>query len=243
MNIKLYLQFDGTNYNGWQIQPDKPTVQGILKDAFFKITGEDVMPKGSSRTDSGVHAKGYVANVHTNTNIPCDRLVYALNTVLPPDIVCYASGEVDEDFCASRSAKMKTYRYTIDNGEFKNVFLDRFAWHYKYPLDTEKMQSAAKQFIGTHDFSGFASSGYTVKTTVRTIYSLKIEKTGNTITIDVTGDGFLYNMVRIIVGTLVYVGSGKIAPDDITDIINSTDRRRAGITAPAKGLCLKEVFY
>ena len=138
---------------------------------------------------------------------------------------------------------MKTYRYTIDNGEFKNVFLDRFAWHYKYPLDTEKMQSAAKQFIGTHDFSGFASSGYTVKTTVRTIYSLKIEKTGNTITIDVTGDGFLYNMVRIIVGTLVYVGSGKIAPDDITDIINSTDRRRAGITAPAKGLCLKEVFY
>lgn len=243
MNIKLYLQFDGTNYNGWQIQPDMPTIQGILKDAFFKVTGEVVMPKGSSRTDSGVHAKGYVCNIHTDTKIPCDRLVYALNTVLPHDIVCYASSEADDDFCASSSAKKKTYRYTIDNGEFKDVFLDRFAWHYKYPLDIEKMQYAAEQFIGTHDFVGFASSGYTVKTTVRTIYSLKIEKTGNTITIDVTGDGFLYNMVRIIVGTLVYVGSGKIAPEDITDIINSGDRRRGGITAPAKGLCLKEVFY
>lgn len=243
MNIKLYLQFDGTNYNGWQIQPDMPTVQGILKDAFFKITGESVMPKGSSRTDSGVHAQGYVCNIHTDTTIPCDRLVYALNTVLPPDIVCYASSEADDDFCASRSAKMKTYRYTIDNGEFKNVFLNRFAWHYKYPLDIAAMESAAEQFVGTHDFLGFASSGYTVKTTVRTIYSLKIEKTGNTITIDVTGDGFLYNMVRIIVGTLVYVGSGKIAAADITEIINSKDRTRAGITAPAKGLCLKEVFY
>ena len=243
MNIKLYLQFDGTNYNGWQIQPDMPTVQGILKDAFFKITGESVMPKGSSRTDSGVHAQGYVCNIHTDTTIPCDRLVYALNTVLPPDIVCYASSVADDDFCASRSAKMKTYRYTIDNGEFKNVFLDRFAWHYKYPLDIAAMESAAEQFVGTHDFLGFASSGYTVKTTVRTIYSLKIEKTGNTITIDVTGDGFLYNMVRIIVGTLVYVGSGKIAAADITEIINSKDRTRAGITAPAKGLCLKEVFY
>ena len=220
-----------------------PTVQGILKDAFFKITGESVMPKGSSRTDSGVHAQGYVCNIHTDTTIPCDRLVYALNTVLPPDIVCYASSVADDDFCASRSAKMKTYRYTIDNGEFKNVFLDRFAWHYKYPLDIAAMESAAEQFVGTHDFLGFASSGYTVKTTVRTIYSLKIEKTGNTITIDVTGDGFLYNMVRIIVGTLVYVGSGKIAAADITEIINSKDRTRAGITAPAKGLCLKEVFY
>ncbi len=243
MNVKLNLEFDGTNYCGWQIQPNDPTVQGILKDAIFNATGEDVMPKGSSRTDSGVHAKGYVCNFKTNTTIPVNKIPHALNNYLPDDIIVTGAEIVDDDFIASGSAVKKTYRYTIDNSQFSDVFMSRFAWHYKYPLDVKKMKEACEYFLGTHDFIGFASSGFSVKTTVRTIYQLKIEQSGNIITIDITGDGFLYNMVRIIAGTLVYVGAGKINPSDIPEIIESCDRTRAGITAPAKGLCLKEVFY
>lgn len=243
MNVKLNLEFDGTNYCGWQIQPDAPTVQGILKDAIFNTTGESVMPKGSSRTDSGVHAKGYVCNFRTDTTIPVKKLPYALNCHLPEDIIVTGAEMVDDDFVASGSAIKKTYRYTIDNSEFPNVFYNRYAWHYKYPLNVEKMKEARKHFLGTHDFLGFAASGFSVKTTVRTIYELKIEQSGNIITMDITGNGFLYNMVRIIAGTLIYVGSGKIAPENIPDIIKSRNRTRAGITAPAKGLCLKEVFY
>lgn len=243
MNIKLNLEFDGTNYCGWQIQPDKPTVQGKLKEAIFKATGEDSMPKGSSRTDSGVHAKGFVCNFISDTTIPVEKLPHALNCHLPDDIIIKSAETVDDGFIASGSAVKKTYRYTFDNGEFSDVFLSRFAWHFKYPLNIEKMREAAAHFIGTHDFLGFAASGFTVKTTVRTIYQLKIEQSGNIITMDITGDGFLYNMVRIIAGTLAYVGSGKIEPQDIPAIIKSRDRTRAGITAPAKGLCLREVFY
>lgn len=243
MNIRLNLQFDGTNYHGWQIQPKKATVQGALKDAILKATGDDVTPNGCGRTDAGVHALGYVADFKTNSTIPCDRIPYAINTYLPDDIVCTGAEPANDDFSASYSAKAKTYRYTIDNGIFPDVFSQRFAWHYKYGIDIEKMKIGAEQFLGTHDFIGFARSGFTVKTTVRTIYAIKIGKNGNIITIDVTGNGFLYNMVRIIAGTLVFVGAGKIAPDAITDIINSKQRSMAGITAPAKGLCLKEVFY
>lgn len=243
MNIRLDIQFDGTNYHGWQIQPEKATVQGILKEAIFKVTGEDVTPNGCGRTDSGVHASGYVCDFKTNSTIPCDKLPFALNTFLPEDVVCTNAQYADDDFSASYSAKKKTYRYTIDNSVFSDVFMNRFAWHYKYGLDVDKMRDAAKHFLGTHDFIGFARSGFTVKTTVRTIYEIKIEKNGNIITIDVTGNGFLYNMVRIIAGTLVFAGSGKIDPNEIPDIINSKQRSMAGITAPAKGLCLKEVFY
>lgn len=243
MNIRFDLRFDGTDYHGWQEQPDKPTIQGILRETLTKVTGEDTCLTGCGRTDAGVHASGYVCNIKTNSTIPCERFPYALNTFLPDDIIVTSAEYVGDDFCSARSSKAKTYRYTIDNSEFPNIFLNRYAWHYKYPLDIEKMRRAAEHFIGTHDFIGFAASGFTVKTTVRTIYSLKIEKTGNIINIDVTGSGFLYNMVRIIAGTLVYAGGGKIDPDSVSDIIASKDRRRAGITAPAKGLCLKEVFY
>ena len=243
MNIRLDLQFDGSNYYGWQIQPDKPTVQGILKDAIYKVTGEDVTPNGCGRTDAGVHASGYVADFKTNSKIPCDRLPFALNTHLPEDIVCTNAQYADENFSSSYSAKGKTYRYTIDNSTFGDVFMNRFSWHYKYGLDIAKMREAAKHFLGTHDFIGFARSGFTVKTTVRTIYAVKIDKKGNIITIDVTGNGFLYNMVRIIAGTLVFAGADKLNPDEIPHIIDSKKRSMAGITAPAKGLCLKEVFY
>ena len=243
MNIKLDLQFDGTDFHGWQIQPDNPTVQGVLKDVWHKVTGEDTTPEGCGRTDAGVHAMGYVANVHTDTTIPTDRLPYALNTFLPNSIVCTNAEVVPDDFSASRSAVKKTYRYTIDNSVFPDVFRSRYAWHYKYPLDIDKMRQAADGFLGTHDLIGFARSGFTVKTTIRTIYAIKIEKNGNIITIDVTGNGFLYNMVRIMAGTLVFAGSGKIDPLAIHDIIKSKDRSRGGITAPPEGLCLKEVFY
>lgn len=243
MNIRLDLQFDGTDYHGWQAQPNEATIQGLLHDAIFKVTGEDTMPVGCGRTDAGVHASGYVFNFKTDSAIPCDRFPHALNTYLPDDIVVTSAEYTYDEFCSARSSKAKTYRYTIDNGQFPNVFSGRYAWHYKYPLDISKMEQAAAHFVGTYDFIGFAASGFTVKTTVRTIYSLKIEKKGNIITIDVTGNGFLYNMVRIIAGTLVYVGAGKIAPDSLPDIIRSKDRRQAGITAPAKGLCLKEVYY
>lgn len=243
MNIRLDLQFDGTDYHGWQIQPDAPTIQGILKDVWQKVTDEDVTPEGCGRTDAGVHAMRYIANVHTNTSVPYNKLPYALNTFLPNNIVCVNAEIVDDDFSASRSAVSKTYRYTILNSEFPDAFSGRFAWHYKYPLDIEKMKKAARGFIGTHDFIGFARSGFTVKTTIRTIYAIEIEKKGNIITIDITGNGFLYNMVRIMAGTLVFAGSGKIDPSMIPDIIDSRDRSRAGITAPPQGLCLKEVFY
>ena len=243
MNVRINLQFDGTNYHGWQIQPGKPTVQGILSDAVYQITGERVTVHGCGRTDSGVHASGYVASFETNSTIPAEKIPFALNSKLPEDIICTSAMKATPSFLANRSAVAKTSRYTVDNNEFPDIFLQRFAWHYKYPLDETKMQVAAESFTGTHDFAGFASSGFSVKTTVRTIHSLNVEKKDNIITIDVTGNGFLYNMVRIIAGTLVYVGNGRIEAEDMPDIIKSCCRQKAGITAPAKGLCLKEVFY
>ncbi len=243
MNIKIELQFDGTNYHGWQIQPGKATVQGTLTCALRRLMGENVNVCGCGRTDAGVHAGMYVCSFRSETGIPVGRIPYALNSVLPEDIVCTGAETVPEDFSANRSAKAKTYRYVIDNGEFPDVFMSRFSWHYRYPLDFEAMRAAAEPFCGTHDFIGFASSGFSVKTTVRTIYSLELSKNGNIITMDITGNGFLYNMVRIIAGTLVYAGGGRISVSEMPDIISSLQRSRAGITAPAKGLYLKEVFY
>ena len=243
MNIKLYLQFDGTDYCGWQIQPGKPTIQGALKAALAEITGEDIMPEGCGRTDSGVHARRYVCSFKTESNIPIERFPYALNSKLPDGIICTGAEYADDGFRANRSAVGKTYRYTIDNGAFADMFTRRYAWHYKFPIDIGLMRQAAEAFCGTHDFIGFAASGFSVKTTVRTIHSVKIEKHGSIITIDVTGNGFLYNMVRIIAGTLVYAGSGRIPAGDMPEIIASKCRNRAGITAPAKGLCLEEVYY
>lgn len=241
MNIRLTLQYDGTNYHGWQIQPDCKTVQQTVADAIRAVTGENVIPTGCGRTDAGVHAQNYVCNFNTDLAVPADRYAYALNSHLPEDIVCIKSEAVSQDFCANRSAIKKRYVYRILNSEFPDVFLGRYVWHYKYPLDIDKMRREAEPFVGEHDFVGFASSGFTVKTTVRTIYSLDIIKENNIITIDVTGNGFLYNMVRIIAGTLVQAGGGIIK--DTAEIIRSRDRSRAGITAPACGLCLKEVFY
>lgn len=242
-NIKLILEYDGSAYHGWQIQPNAVTIQELLENAVGKVTGEHSSVCGCGRTDAGVHAKAYVCNFMTNSRIPADRFCYALNAVLPEDIVCLSSREVPLDFDAKRSAVSKRYTYLICNSTFPDVFMRNRCWHCRYPLDVEKMQQAAKAFEGEHDFIGFASSGFSVKTTVRTIYSLTVTKEDNIIRIDVSGNGFLYNMVRIIAGTLVHCGRGQINPQDMADIIASCDRSRAGITAPASGLYLSEVVY
>ena len=243
MNIKLELQFDGTDYHGWQIQSGVSTIQGELRRAIKAVTGEVAMPVGCGRTDAGVHAMSYIASYKTENRIPADRIPYALNAHLPPGIICRGAEIMPDSFNAARSAKGKTYRYIIDNNEFPDVMMSRFAWHYRYPLDAALMADAAKAFLGTHDFIGFAASGFSVKTTVRTIHSLIVKREGNMIITDITGNGFLYNMVRIIIGTLADVGGGKTAADAVAETILSGDRSRAGITAPANGLCLKEVFY
>ncbi len=243
-NIKLSLRFAGTRYHGWQIQPNGITVQEIIGDAISFVTGgEKCTVTGCGRTDAGVHASEYAASFKTSSAIPCEKLPAALNSKLPDDIVCTAAEDVSMEFDAARSAKKKRYTYRILNSHIPDPFLFPYTHQIKSPLDLKKMKEAAAYFTGTHDFLGFAASGFTVKTTVRTIYSLDIQKNKDIISIDVTGDGFLYNMVRIIAGTLVGVGCGKINPDEIPDIINSRCRERAGVTLPAKGLCLSEVLY
>lgn len=242
-NIKLTLQYDGTAYHGWQTQENAITVQATVENVIKKLTGTKPQLIGCGRTDTGVHAKKYICNFKSETSIPCDKLPYALNSQLPANIVCTHAEYADRNFDSRKSAKGKTYTYLIANSQYRNVFYTTRAWHYRYKLDIEEMRKAARHFLGTHDFIGFAASGFTVKTTVRTITDIKIDSDGDIISISVTGNGFLYNMVRIIAGTLVFAGNGKIKPEDIPDIIASKERKRAGITAPACGLYLTEVFY
>lgn len=243
MNIKLTIQYDGTNYHGYQIQPNGITVQECLESALSKITGEQIHVVGCGRTDAGVHALGFVVNFNTISKIAPQNFANALNSQLSDDIRCLKSELVSDEFHSKKSAIKKTYIYKIHNAPIADAFLRNYAWHYKYPLDVQKMQKGAKYFIGEHDFKAFVAAGFSAKTTVRTIYDLDVQKDGDIITVSVTGNGFLYNMVRIITGTLVYVGGNKINADDILDIIQSCDRARAGITAPPQGLFMKEVFY
>lgn len=240
-NIKLTLQYDGSDYHGWQVQDNAVTIQSVVEAAIEKITGQKSCAVGCGRTDSGVHALGYICNFRSDTKIPAEKIPYALNANLPGDIVCIKAEDAKEDFHAKSSAVKKRYTYFINNSPFPDIF--SHSWHVRYPLDLSAMQEAAKAFLGEHDFLGFASSGFSVKTTVRTIYSLDVTKENNLIIIDITGNGFLYNMVRIIAGTLVYAGSGRLAASDMPEIIASRDRSRAGITAPADGLFLSEVYY
>lgn len=242
-NIKLTLRYDGSSYHGWQIQNNAVTVQQTVTDAIKKITGESVNLIGCGRTDAGVHANRYICNFKTKSLIPPERYSYALNTHLPADIVCVKSSVEDDEFHAKYSAKKKNYVYRILNSEYPDPFLRKRAWHIKGRLDIDEMSRAAEAFVGTHDFAGFASSGLTVKTTVRTIYKCRVYNDGECLIIDIEGNGFLYNMVRIIAGTLVWVGMGKLRADDMSDIIKSCDRKRGGITAPPDGLFLWGVEY
>lgn len=239
----LTLCYDGTEYHGFQRQENGITIQQVVETAIKKVTGETLSITGCSRTDAGVHATEYVCNFKTESTVPADKFCFALNSYMPDDISCIASCETNMDFHARYSAKAKTYTYTIYNAPHKNPVLCRFAWHYPVKIDVEKMKKAAQYIVGTHDFTAFMASGGQQKTTVKTVNFLDIAQNENEITISINADGFLYNMVRIIAGTLVYAGVGKIDPDHLPDIIKSGERVRAGITAPPQGLCLKKIFY
>ena len=242
-NIKLTIEYDGTNYNGWQKQKNGITIQEEIEKAIKKITLEDVEVIGSSRTDSGVHARGMVCNFKTNSKIPTARFREAINTKLPDDIAILLSEEVDESFHARYNTKGKKYSYTIINRLEKVAIERNFSYHVKDNLNVDKMKKACEYFIGTHDFSAFKSTGSSVKTSIRTIYDIHIEVNNEKIKLIVHGNGFLYNMVRIIVGTLVEVGRGKISCSQVQEAIESGDRKATGPCAPANGLVLEEVYY
>lgn len=242
-NIKIIIEFDGSNFCGWQKQPKGRTVQQTIEKAINKATNEQIEINGSSRTDAGVHAKGMVANFFTNSTIPADKFREAINARLPEDVSIIKSEEVDENFHARYSSKGKTYSYTIINRYERLSLGHQYLYHYRYKLDMEKMNEACTYFVGKHDFSAFMSPGSSIKTTVRTIHDIHIQKNGDKIIIYVTGDGFLYNMVRIIVGTLLKIGNGKLEPEDIPQIIEEKNRKRAGMCVPPNGLVLEKVFY
>ena len=243
-NIKLIIEYDGKEFNGWQKQPNKLNIQGTIEQAIKQVTGEEVDLTASGRTDAGVHAFGQVANFKTNSNIPTDKIAIAINTKLKRSIRILSAEEVDERFHSRLSCKRKTYRYVINNSEFSSAIYRNLETHIPQKLDIEKMQEASKYFIGEHDFKAFKASGTSSKSSVRTIYKLDVKQMPqNRIYIEVTGNGFLYNMVRIISGTLVDVGIGKIKPEEIEKIIKSKDRSQAGKTLPPNGLYLLNVEY
>lgn len=237
------IAFDGTNYHGWQIQNNAVTVQELVQKALCAITGQSTEVVGCSRTDAGVHALSYCISFDTNTNIPLEKLPLAVNTKLPRDIRFYTCERTYDDFHARFSAKSKTYIYKTDFGKTANPFMGSYSCHFPYLLDIEKIKTAAKYFVGTYDFSAFMATGGSQKTTVRTVNSLDVTCDNDILSFEINANAYLYNMVRIISGTLLYVGCGRIAPHDIPFIIEQKDRRKAGITAPASGLYLKEVFY
>ena len=243
MTYKLTMAYDGTNYHGWQRQKNGITVQEILENVLSGIAGENVVVTGCSRTDAGVHARVYVCSFGMNTTIPAEKIPFVLNTKLPPDIRAYKCEVMHEDFNARFETVTKAYEYKIVNAPFQNPLMRNFAWHYPIKLDLDKMQKAAKIIQGKHDFASFCAAGSVVKSTVRNLTELTVTRNGDIITVRAAADGFLYNMVRIIVGTLVYVGCGKLSENDIAELIEKKDRRLLGITAPPQGLALVEVNY
>lgn len=243
-NIKLTIEYDGKNFPGWQSQPGKVSIQTEIENAIKQITGEEVQLIASGRTDAGVHALGQVANFHTETNIATKQIPYAINSKLSKSIVIKNAEEVEDRFHSRYNCKQKTYRYIVNNSEFPSALNRYREFHMPYKLDIEKMKKAIKHFEGEHDFVGFKSSGGSEKkTTVRNLTKCELIMEGDRIIIELTGNGFLYNMVRIISGTIVDIGLGKINADEIDEIIASKDRTRAGKTLPPHGLYLVKVEY
>ncbi len=233
--IKLTIEYDGTNYHGWQVQKNAKTVQEVIQNAISKLLGEEIGVTGCSRTDVGVHAYGQVAHFLTDSKIPGDKFSYAINNLLPDDIVIKYSEEVSDEFHARYSAKGKKYRYMIYNAPHPSAIMRNRSCHVRPELNIEQMQKAARYFIGEHDFAAFQATGGQVRSTVREIYSMEVSrKEDNIIYIEVSGNGFLYNMVRIIAGTLIYVGMGKLHESQIPGIIAGLERTKAGKTAPAQ---------
>ena len=242
-NIKLTIEYDGKDFNGWQKQPNKLNIQGTIEQAIKSITGEDVELNASGRTDAGVHALGQVANFKTNSQIPIDKMAIAINSQVKNSIRIKKAEEVDENFHSRLSCKRKTYRYVINNSPEGTAIYRYLETHIPQKLDVQKMQEAIKYFVGEHDFKAFKASGTSSKNSVRTIYDAKVEQKDDRIFIELTGNGFLYNMVRIIAGTLVDVGLGKIEPERIKEIIELGKREFAGKTLPPNGLYLLKVVY
>lgn len=242
-NIKLVLSYDGTNYYGWQRQTKYISVQEVLEKACKELFKQDVTIKGAGRTDAGVHALGQCASLMVDTPIPAQRIPLALNRILPMDIVVTHAEMMPANFHPQYLAKKKTYRYQILNAEFPVPQLRNYAFFVYTPLDVEAMNKAAQDFIGTHDFGGFCASRNTTRTTQRTIYYANVKKDDQLITFEICGDGFLYNMVRIMVGTLIEIGVGRLDPTSIKDIIVSKERQNAGDTVPAYGLTMCHIEY
>lgn len=242
-NLKLIIEYLGTNYCGFQKQKNGVTVQSVLEDAILKALGESVTIYPSGRTDAGVHALGQVINFYTNSNIQVEKMPIVINFNLPTDIRVLSCEEVPEDFNARKSAKSKTYIYKICNQRTLSVFDEGRALAFGYELDINKMQQACKKIIGTHNFSSFVSTGTSTKTTTRTIYNCNIEREGKYLIFSITGNGFLYNMVRIIVGTLLNIGIQKTSLETLDEILKGNNRTLAGKTVKPDGLYLKEVNY
>lgn len=242
-NLHLILQYDGTNYHGFQIQPNVITIAGELNRVLSNLTNSDVIVQGCSRTDVGVHAFRYSCNFHTEFPIPADRLPVVLNNMLPDDIIAISCVEVEPGFNSRFDTVSKTYKYIINTSKNATVYTRNYEWQYSKNLDVSKMKQACQYFVGEFDFKSFMTSGSQVSTTVRRVNYLNIFHNEDKIEIYINADGYLYNMVRIITGTLVSVGEGKISPEEIPLIIQAKDREKAGPTAPPQGLYLYEINY
>ena len=239
--IELVVAYDGTAYHGWQLQPGAPTIEGELNKALSSLLQERIQVIGASRTDSGVHALGNIAVFDTETRIPPEKLSYALNQRLPEDIRIQKSFETVPDFHPRHCSSRKTYEYRILNTPFPRPTRRLYTYFTYVPLDVERMRAGAAFLVGEHDFKSFCSTAAVVETTVRRIDEIRVEKEGDEIVIRVCGGGFLYNMVRIIAGTLMEVGRGSLAPFHIKEILEAKDRQAAGSTAPANGLTLIKI--
>ncbi|MGB9886579.1 MAG: tRNA pseudouridine(38-40) synthase TruA [Moorellales bacterium] len=243
--LKLTVAYDGTAYHGWAIQPGRQgrTIQGTMQERLSRLTGEAINLVAASRTDAGVHARGQVVTFTTESRIPLERWPLAANSVLPPDIVVLKAEEAPPDFDPRRDALYKTYSYTIHNHFLPDVFRRRYSLEVHTPLAVGPMQEAAGLLVGRHDFRAFCAAGAAAKTTVRTVYRCRVRRLGPWIRVEVTANGFLYHMVRIIVGTLLEVGRGRLRPEQVAVILACGRREAAGPTAPARGLCLERVVF
>ncbi len=241
--IVLTISYDGTSFFGYQVQNNLRTVQKVLEDALFTITGEKIKTIASGRTDSGVHAKGQVVHFDTNSRIPANKFYLALNGVLDKDVRVLSSKCVKDSFHARYSAKAKTYKYSLYTDEIENPLKDRYSTHYPFEINDDLVKKAIDIIVGTHDFKCFLSSGSSVKDTVRTIYKIDYSKKGKDIIFTVKGNGFLYNMVRILVGTILQISEGKISLENLKKALEVGDRKLVGKTLPANALCLYKVYY
>lgn len=242
-NIKLILSYDGTRYHGFQRQNNALAVQNILEEKLALVFGDTIELAASGRTDAGVHAIGQVVNFFTNGTIPVDRIVRAVNSLLPDDIVVLSAEEAGIDFSARHSAKSKVYIYKIQQGEVQDPFLRYYSWHIRRELDLIAMQAALDHILGTHDFSSFQATGSAAMDPVRTIYQASCQREQELLQFTFWGNGFLYHMVRNLIGTVVNVGLGKMQPADFLQVLLACDRQKAGATAPARGLYLSHVYY